>query len=274
VDTSLQNFNQPDPGPGPIQARRPYPQYARIRMIAPDTNTIYHSLQARFEHRFHAGLSLTSAYTWSHMIDDAGQTINRGGCVCQNPRNRGQAERADSIQDQRHRLVVAYVWELPFGKSLSGIAGALLGGWQTGGILTLASGFPFNVTQSGDTQNNDALWPRPHLITSVQAELDDPDPFLWFNPAAFQRSVLKYGTSPRNPLVGPGTKTFDLSASKDFRMPYSEGHRLTFRTELFNATNTPQFNNPGGTLGTGTFGRITSTAQDNRQIQLALKYMF
>jgi hypothetical protein len=169
---------------------------------------------------------------------------------------------------------VAYVWELPFGKSLSGIAGALLGGWQTGGILTLASGFPFNVTQSGDTQNNDALWPRPHLITSVQAELDDPDPFLWFNPAAFQRSVLKYGTSPRNPLVGPGTKTFDLSASKDFRMPYSEGHRLTFRTELFNATNTPQFNNPGGTLGTGTFGRITSTAQDNRQIQLALKYMF
>jgi hypothetical protein len=40
VDTSLNNFNQPDPGPGPIQERRPYPMYARIRMIATDTNTI------------------------------------------------------------------------------------------------------------------------------------------------------------------------------------------------------------------------------------------
>ncbi|MGH9632425.1 MAG: TonB-dependent receptor, partial [Bryobacteraceae bacterium] len=274
VDTSLQNFNQPDPGPGPIQERRPYPQYARIRMIAPDTNTLYHSLQARFEHRFHAGLSLTSAYTWSHMIDDAGQTINRGGCVCQNPRNRGQAERGDSIQDQRHRLVVGYVWDLPFASSLRGVAGALLGGWSTGGILTLASGFPFNVTQSGDSQNNDALWPRPNLVAGQLAEIDNPDPANWFNTAAFERSVLEYGNAPRNPLVGPGTKNIDLSLSKDFRMPYSEGHLLLFRAELFNATNTPQFSNPGGTLGTGTFGRVTSTAQDNRQIQFALKYTF
>jgi len=91
VDTSLNNFNQPDPGPGDIQSRRPYPQYARIRMIAPDTNTIYHSLQSRFEHRFSRGISLTAAYTWSHLIDDAGQTINNGGCQCQDPRHRGYA---------------------------------------------------------------------------------------------------------------------------------------------------------------------------------------
>ena len=58
-------------------------------MIAPDTNTIYHSLQARYEHRFSRGLSLSAAYTWSHLIDDAGETINRGGCVCQNPRRSG-----------------------------------------------------------------------------------------------------------------------------------------------------------------------------------------
>ena len=133
-------------------------------MIATDSNTIYHSLQARFEHRFNSGLSLTSAYTWSHMIDDAAQTINRGGCVCQDPRNRGRAERASSIQDQRHRLVVGYVFELPFGKEWKGVSRALFGGWSSGGILTLASGFPFNVVQSGDTQNNDALWPRPNSL--------------------------------------------------------------------------------------------------------------
>jgi hypothetical protein len=274
VDTSLNNFNQPDPGPGPIQERRPYPMYARIRMIATDANTIYHSLQARFEHRFNAGLSLTSAYTWSHLIDDAAQTINRGGCGCQNPRNRGRAERASSVQDQRHRLVVGYVFDMPFGKEWTGLGRAIFGGWSSGGILTLASGFPFNVQQSGDTQNNDALWPRPNLVPGVRADLDNPDPALWFNTPAFSRSVLEYGTSPRNPLVGPGTKTFDTSLSKNFRMPYSETHTLLFRAEAFNVFNTPQFANPGGTLGTGTFGRVTSTATDNRQLQLALKYVF
>ena len=274
VDTSLNNFNQPDPGPGPIQARRPYPQYARIRMIAPDTNTIYHSLQTRYEHRFSRGLSLSVAYTWSHLIDDAGQTINMGGCTCQTPRSRGIAERASSVLDQRHRLVIGYVWELPFAKDLHGAAGAVVRGWSLGGIVTYASGFPFNISQSGDSQNNDGIWQRPDLVAGQMVSVTDPTPNLWFNTAAFQRSVLHYGSSPRNPVTGPGTHSWDLSASKSFRMPYAEGHQVLFRSEFFNAFNSPQFANPGSTFGTGTFGVVTSTALPNRQIQFALKYLF
>ncbi|HEU0119269.1 MAG TPA: TonB-dependent receptor [Bryobacteraceae bacterium] len=273
VDTSLNNFNQPEPGPGDIQARRPYPAYARIRMIAADGNTVYHSLQARFEHRMSRGLSLTGAYTWSHLIDDTGQTINAGGCACQNARNRGKAERASSVLDQRHRLVVASVWELPIFKSGKGFGGRVLGGWSTGAILTLASGFPFNVVQSGDTWNVDALWPRPNSVPGVSPILEGQTPNRWFNTDAFSRSTT-YGTAPRNPLTGPGIHTLDFSASKSFRMPFAESHSLLFRGEMFNITNTPQFANPGATLGTGTFGVVTGTQSDNRQVQLALKYSF
>src|SRR5206468_8463471 len=83
-------------------------------------------------------------------------------------------------------------------------------------------------------------------------------------------SVFHYGSTPRNPVVGPGLKTFDLSVQKQFKMPYSDGQELQFRTEFFNAFNTPQFSNAGASLGTGTFGRITGTSSDNRQIQFGL----
>jgi hypothetical protein len=217
-------------------------------------------------------VSASLAYTYSHLIDDAGQTINAGGCVCQNPRKRGAAERASSVLDQRHRMVASYLWEIPFLKTGHGFTSVVAGGWSLGGIVTLASGFPINVTQSGDTWNADALWPRPNLVAGQTVKLSDPTPSLWFNTAAFSRSST-YGTAPRNPIFSPGTTQFDLSASKSFPI-FGEDHKLMFRAEMFNAFNTPQFGSPGTTLGTATFGRVTSTANDNRQIQMALKYSF
>jgi hypothetical protein len=83
-----------------------------------------------------------------------------------------------------------------------------------------------------------------------------------------------YGTSPRNPLVGPGTANADLSLIKRFRMFYNERHTLQFRAEAFNALNTPQFANPDAYLGDGAFGQVTNTKLPNRELQLALKYMF
>jgi hypothetical protein len=293
VDTSLRNFNQPEPGPGPVQERRPYPQFATIRMMVSDGNGLYHSMQSRYEHRFSKGLNLTGAYTWGHMIDDITETINRGGCGCQSARQRGAYERGDSVEDVRHRLVVGGVWEIPWGKQLTSVAGAVLGGWQGGWLVTMESGQPFSVSQSGDTQNkggNEAS--RPHTL-GVNANLpsDQRDPARWFDTTAFVRSTYQgapaangvfipgsggYGTAGRNTLIGPGANVWDLSVSKNFKMPWKEGHTLMFRTEFFNAFNTPQFNNPGNTLGTGSFGIVSSTRglNPNRQMQFALKYLF
>jgi hypothetical protein len=277
LDTSVSNFNSPDPGPGDIQSRRPYPGFGRIRMEVDDGNSIYHAMQTRYERRLARSLSLTAAYNWSHMIDDQGGSVNTGACQCQNPRLRGKAERASSFNDIRHRLVVGYVWDVPVGSKLKGMSSSVIGGWQLGGIMTLQSGSPINVTQSGDAQNLDSLgWERPDLVPGQQAIIPASDRIFnrWFNTAAFATSVLMYGNSPRNPIVGPGVKTFDLSATKAFRLPFLEAHQLLFRTEFFNVFNTPQFDSPGTSLGTGTFGHVTATKIDQRQIQFALKYTF
>ena len=293
VDTSLRNFNQPEPGPGPVQDRRPYQGFATIRMMVSDGNGLYHSMQSRYEHRFSKGLNVTAAYTWGHMIDDITETINRGGCGCQSARRRGAFERGDSVEDVRHRMVVGGVWEIPWGKQLTGVAGAFLGGWQGGWLVTMESGQPFSVSQSGDTQNkggNEAS--RPHTL-GVNANLPSGqrDPARWFDTVAFVRSTYQgapassgvflpgsdgYGTAGRNTLIGPGANVWDLSVSKNFKLPWKEGHTILFRTEFFNAFNTPQFNNPGNALGTGAFGVVSGTRglNPNRQMQFALKYNF
>lgn len=275
LDTSVNNWNSPDPGTGAIQGRRPYPQWGRIRMMGSDGNSIYHSLQTRYERRFSRGVSATAAYTWSHMIDDTGQSANRGGCQCQNPRSRGRAERSDSLSDIRHRMVLGWVWELPWAKQGNVVLRSLLGGWSISGVGTFQSGSPVNVTQSGDTLNVDpGGWTRPNVVPGQEVKLSssERDPALWFNTAAFSRASITHGTTPRNVLVGPGVSTLDASASKSFVIV--EGHQLLFRAEFFNTLNTPQFASPVSVLGNAAFGTITGTAIDQRQIQLALKYMF
>jgi hypothetical protein len=57
-------------------------------------------------------------------------------------------------------------------------------------------------------------------------------------------------------------------------MPYGEDHRIMLRIEAFNSLNTPEFSNPGNTLSNSTFGVVTSTKIDNRDVQLSLKYVF
>jgi hypothetical protein len=175
LDTSINNYNSPDPAAGDIQSRRPYPQYARIRLAVTDGNSLYHALQTRYEHRFAKGLSATAAYSWSHMIDDTGQSTNRGACMCQDPRHRGKAERADSVFDVRHRLVMGYIWDLPFAKDLKGPSALLLRGWELGGLVTLQSGLPFNITQSGDSQNVDGLWERPNIVPGQSLHVSNPN---------------------------------------------------------------------------------------------------
>jgi outer membrane receptor protein involved in Fe transport len=271
LDTSFQNYNQPSPGPGVIQSRRPYPTFARIRLEDYGANSNYNSLQIHWERRLSKGLSFTLAYAWSHEIDTTANEINGGGCGCQDPRHRD--EPASGLIDQRHNLVIGYVWKLPLAQQAKGLVGAVAGGWSFEGLISFTSGNPFDINESSDTQNDDGIWERPNL-TGQSLGVANQGPARWFNINAFTPSILMYGNSPRNPVIGPGTSTLNLSLAKEFRMFFSEAQKLQFRAEGFNALNTPQFSNPDAKLGDVIFGQITSTKSDNRVLQFALKYLF
>ena len=80
-----------------------------------------------------------------------------------------------------------------------------------------------------------------------------------------------YGDSGGGILREDSYKTLDFSLFKQFRIGT---HRLVFRAEAFNLTNTPSFNAPNTAIDTTAGGRVTSTASAPRQMQFALKYDF
>lgn len=275
LDTSLTNFNSPDPDPnagGVPPSRRPYPAFGRIRMWITDGESDYQSLQSEFKHRGPWGLNLTVAYTLSELNDNQQGGLNASRGRRQNPRSL-EGEYAPSADDQRHRLVVGYVWDIPFGSSLTGVTGVLLKGWQLSGFGIFNSGSPIFINQDGDTLNVDSEEIRPNLVAGQNPTLPSSERTLsrWFNTAAFTRATVTYGTSSRNPVVGPGRKVVDLSLAKAFQV--QDGKQIQFRVEAFNAFNWTNWGNPNGTLGNSNFGIISSAAAA-REMQLSLKYLF
>ena len=106
---------------------------------------------------------------------------------------------------------------------------------------------------------------------------DQQTPTHFFNTAAFVDrtpggAALRWGNVGRDVTVGPGIIDVDFSVSKNFRI--TERQYMEFRAEFFNIPNHPIFAAPGATLGTSTFGVISATQIDSRQLQFGLKYVF
>ncbi|MEX2260716.1 MAG: TonB-dependent receptor [Bryobacteraceae bacterium] len=301
IDMSLGNYNNPDPGTGAIQGRRPFQVYVdsrdpntplslgTIRRLETWIPSTYHALQLRGEKRYSHGLTFSGSFNYQKAMSIA-YGLNEGGGfgpgTLQNPRNR-QADWGRSNIDQRFRFVFSHVWEIPWLRSARGWQGLVLGGWAVNGIIQLTSGLPVTVGQNGDSQNTGGGAPRPHIvagqaISRVEAERSVDR---WFNTNAFVRSKcdgctgeglflgpLGYGNAGRSLFDSPAQKTWDFGLFKEFRI--KERHRVQFRWEAFNLLNTPQFSAPDATLGSATFGRINSTLINSREMQFGLKYHF
>ncbi len=276
------DINQPPPTPAPFYVR-PVQQFADINLLESNRNSIYHSLQARFEQRLNFGLSLLASYTWAKSIDNGSSFFSSAGDpnYPQNSYNL-RAERGLSNFDVRHRLAVSYAYDLPFGKGRAwlreGWASHVLGGWQSFGVLQFQTGQPFTVALLPNFDNSntgiDSLGfganDRPNV--AGDPHLSNPSATRWFNTAAFV--IPPYGTfgnSGRNVLEGPGLATVDLSLVKNTAI--RERTTLQFRAEMFNALNRTNFGLPDNFVGSPTFGQILS-AGNPRRLQLGLKLRF
>jgi len=272
--------NQPTPGAAAIQSRRRFPQWGIINYWTPMAFSTYHGLTAKVDRRFSGGLFFLASYTWSKAIDII-QSPVFGDNTSGNSQNKDNifAEKARAGFDRAHRLSFSSGYELPFGKGrkfgggMSRLEDAVIGGWQLGGILTLETGSPFSVFVQGDPAGigGDGTL-RANRIADGRLTGDARSLYKWFDTSAFTPlAPYTFGNSGRNVLVGPGTSNLDCSIFKNFVF---ERFKLQLRGEAFNVLNHANFAPPQASVGNPNFGRITSTANRGRELQVALKLSF
>ena len=272
------NPNEVQPGLGTQDSRRllqPLNRLNNMLQCDPRNRSTYHSGQLKVTQRFSNGLQFLGSYTYAKSLDYGGSAASGGGAV-QNPQTvtNLEAGHGPSGFDVRHRAVISWVYELPFGPGRQwlangGVLGAVAGGWQVAGIATMTTGRPFTVFMQTGVNNGAPSW--PNRIGS--GRLENPTIDLWYNPADFAAPPANtYGDSGRGILYGPGHVNFDTSLSKRFTIAGSSN--IEFRWDAFNLFNHPGFGFPNQNFDAATAGRITSTVVDNRSMQFSLKFNF
>ncbi len=287
----LTSYNNPEPRPGNQTQNRPFPDLGGFQVMNAPSHSSYHALQARLQHRFANGFTLLGSYAYGKSIDNgSGIRTTDGDPLTPSDNYNLAAERGLSGFDFRQRFTASFLYELPFGRGRkmdisNSFVNALFGGWQLGGIFTFQDGFPATAFCGPGNIQNGGGYCKPDAITAENANLPDDQRSVsrWFNTNAFvdrigtapgaTPAVFRYGTAGRNTITGPGIASIDASVNKFFRFLENK-HTFELRGEFFNLPNSAIFGQPGTTLRTPTYGVISSTRIDSRQIQIAVRYSF
>jgi hypothetical protein len=303
-------WNNPDPAylNTDIQSRRPYPfmtsqsennaagqpniyGIGNIRYLDSYANGSYHGLQTNLEKRMSKGLVFGVAYTYSKSIgegygrNEGGQGVSNG---YQNPRDRRQARSRFGF-DVTHNIVSNFVYEMPFLNRFKGVAGAFLAGWQTNGVYTIRTGFPF--TLSGGNLNTGGF-SLPDRVGDGRLG-DKATRQVWYDITAFRRTecnitgrqdLCHYGNAAMDAINSPGGNVMDFSVFKNWKLAFlGDQGRIQFRSEFFNLLNHPNFGQPNGiSFATSSSvipdgvrnGEIRSLRNPMRVIQFAAKIYF
>src|SRR5262249_27721793 len=146
--------------------------------------------------------------------------------------------------DRRHIFVATYTYRLPFFSSMKGFGGAVLSGWELSGITHLQSGSYLTPTATTSIGSRRAAY----VGGTVERLSSLRGPALWFNTDAFTAPPdSRLGNAGVGIITGPGRKLWDLSGRKMFDT--TEGIKLQFQADFFNAFNRTNFNDPPVTFG-------------------------
>jgi len=251
--------------------------------------------------RFKNGGSFLAAYTNAKLMSntDTLTTWLETGVGEVQDWNNLKGERSLSSQDVSQRLVISYVYDLPFGhgqrymSDATGVMDKVVSGWGVDGVTTFQKGFPLPLSYGGSTPLSQANLGigtlRPNVLAGCDkgaAHVVSSGGIAWINPDCFSAPAdWGFGDESRvdATLRGAGINNWDIALFKTTSFGPENKLGLQFRTEFFNTFNRVQFgppntaccNNVGlGEINNPGFGLVTSQLNNPRLIQFALKFLF
>jgi outer membrane receptor protein involved in Fe transport len=290
---------QANPG---INNVRVNPAKGSITVRTNGGDSIYHSLQARFERGFSSGLFYRLAYTYSKTIDNTASEVfaqTGGSSTGSDPFNR-RVDRSVASYDVPHRFVLSGLWDSS-SMFKEGLRGTLLGGFTFGVIYRIQSGnveTPFigGIDLNGDrnTLNDRPAISNPNAPANSVAFSNalngtaSPTGFSDLNGNDIALSAARYvvsasirtGIAGRNTLRSPHVDRLDLTLSRSFKVPFTkwESDRLQIRFEFFNVLNHPSFSFDNyfsnGDVLNPDFNQPLENQGTNRSGRVQIRYSF
>jgi hypothetical protein len=285
------DWNQPLPGTGPPSTWLPFQQRRPLFSVLPLVTQIsgtdswaksnYNALQAGLRRRYTKGLEFLTSYTWSKaMTDNLGYYGSTGvqaqGAYSYNNYDRHKLNYGPAFFDATHNISAAAIYEVPFGRdrraTWNGLVDAVLGGWNVSGIVSWHTGFPITVSATNVSLQDPRGTSRPNRIgngTPANQTLDH-----WLDETAFALPPLgSFGDAGVGIVRAPKYGNLDVGLGKKFAIGGSR--YVDFRAEFFNFLNHPSFSPPDRNFSSpNTFGRITTTVSQSRNLEFALKFHF
>ena len=249
----------------------------------------YHSLQASFQQRLSHGLEFQANYTWSKCMGNTSGFFGQYGesgptqagnnhFFFQNTYNpHGDYGRCDQNVASSGNGFVTYTLPVgrgrAFGGNMNRALDAAVGGWQANAITTLHTGFPITA-QANDASGTTSGFPRANCTGQPRStpyrKIPGTIGYSWLDASTVSQPTSGFGNCQVGSFTGPGLQTFDFSLFKSFAIVESQS--VQFRAEAINVLNHPILSAPNSNVGSN-FGQIT-TAQGERQLQFAVKYLF
>jgi outer membrane receptor protein involved in Fe transport len=267
-------------------------QYAGINLRGAGGHSTYNSMNVRYDIQdiHHTGLTMRANYTYSHSIDDlsdtfstSGNQFNLGYTDFQNP----SVDKGSSEFDNRHRVAIMAIWDMPFAKNTHGVAKYVFSGWELAPVFTARTGAPFSIY---DLSNDNYLYTRVVLDQTAPAQTraaSGIDTYTLYNFANIATGAYvnpkcgcsDFGPFPAN-MTGrdafptPGTWNLDLGMYKNVK--FAESKYLQLRLEAYNAFNHANFavNTGSAYIFDGAGSTITGGYTGNRNVQLGVKFVF
>ena len=243
------------------QFDRPYPQYSGLSLAGYGCcESSYNSFQFTATKRFKDGGSFLAAYTNAKLMTNTDTLTSwlegsTGGVGAVQDFNNLAGERSLSSQDVSQRLVISYVYDLPFGHGqrymgdVTGVVDKVVSGWGVDGVTTFQKGFPLKITWAGPStplEGPTSVSPtfgrtrfkgarRVPAAQETAAKVAE-----WFNTECFSAPpACGYGTEARvdSSLRAAGINNWDIALFKTTTFGPENKFGIQFRTEFFNTFN-------------------------------------